>query len=84
MRNAHRLQGVTWLTTCGGLFDFLAGKNSRAPEWMQAAGMEWIYRTMLEPRRLAWRYFVTNPHAIWLFLTQTRKHPVKLEAQADT
>ncbi len=28
--------------------------------------MEWLFRTLLEPRRLARRYFVTNPHAIYL------------------
>ena len=71
VRNAHRLKGVTWLKTCGGLFDFVAGKNRRAPEWMQSMGLEWLYRTFLEPRRLFLRYFITNPHAIWLFVTRS-------------
>lgn len=71
VRNADRLKGVTWLKTCGGLFDFLAGKNSRAPDWMQAMGLEWLYRTLLEPRRLLMRYVVTNAHSIWLFITKS-------------
>lgn len=63
-RNIDRLTGVGVIKTSGGLFDFLSGKNSRAPNWMQRAGLEWIYRIWLEPRRLAMRYITTNPQAI--------------------
>ncbi|MBV1696813.1 MAG: WecB/TagA/CpsF family glycosyltransferase [Hyphomicrobiales bacterium] len=73
MRNRDRLQGVGLIKTSGGLFDYIAGKNSRAPAWMQKAGLEWAYRTFLEPRRLAGRYFVTNPHALFLLLTRTKQ-----------
>ncbi len=62
-RNRDRLD-VGIIKTSGGLFDFLSGKNSRAPGWMQAAGLEWAYRAWLEPRRLAMRYLTTNPLAI--------------------
>jgi exopolysaccharide biosynthesis WecB/TagA/CpsF family protein len=62
--------------TCGGLFDFLAGKNSRAPNWMQSVGLEWFYRAMLEPRRLGWRYLMTNPHAIYVMWTDSGEYPV--------
>ena len=71
VRNKKRLRGVAWVKTCGGLFDFLAGKNSRAPGWMQAIGFEWAYRIMLEPRRLWWRYVVTNIHSLILFMTRS-------------
>jgi exopolysaccharide biosynthesis WecB/TagA/CpsF family protein len=71
MRNRDRLRGVGVIKTSGGLFDFLAGKNSRAPAWMQSAGLEWAYRIYLEPRRLAGRYLMTNPHALFLLLTRT-------------
>lgn len=67
----EKLTGVTWIKTCGGLFDFLAGNNSRAPQWMQDAGLEWVYRLALEPKRLFWRYALTNPHAIYLMLTKS-------------
>lgn len=40
----------------GGSFDFLSGKVSRAPVWMQRCGAEWVYRVMQEPTRLARRY----------------------------
>ena len=56
----------------GGLFNFLSGKNSRAPAWMQRAGLEWLYRTMLEPKRLFWRYLTTNPRALYLLFHDSR------------
>jgi len=63
-RNRDRLTGVGVIKTSGGLFDFISGKNERAPAWMQASGLEWLYRVWLEPRRLAVRYLTTNPRAI--------------------
>ena len=71
MRNRDRLRGVGVIKTSGGLFDFLSGKNPRAPVWIQNAGLEWAYRIYLEPRRLAGRYLMTNPHALFLLLTRT-------------
>jgi N-acetylglucosaminyldiphosphoundecaprenol N-acetyl-beta-D-mannosaminyltransferase len=72
-RNRDRLRGVGLIKTSGGLFDFVSGKNSRAPAWMQRLGLEWAYRIYLEPRRLAGRYLMTNPHAIFLLLTRTAR-----------
>jgi N-acetylglucosaminyldiphosphoundecaprenol N-acetyl-beta-D-mannosaminyltransferase len=40
----------------GATIDFLAGERRRAPLWMQDAGLEWLYRIVSEPRRLAVRY----------------------------
>jgi N-acetylglucosaminyldiphosphoundecaprenol N-acetyl-beta-D-mannosaminyltransferase len=61
---AHRFKalipGLTWVRTCGGLFDFLSGLRPRAPKAMQKAGLDWAYRMVLEPRRLGWRYATTN------------------------
>jgi N-acetylglucosaminyldiphosphoundecaprenol N-acetyl-beta-D-mannosaminyltransferase len=70
--NLHRLTSVGLAMTCGGLFDFLAGKATRAPNWMQAAGLEWAYRMWREPRRLTWRYATTNPHAAYYLLRGSR------------
>jgi N-acetylglucosaminyldiphosphoundecaprenol N-acetyl-beta-D-mannosaminyltransferase len=73
IRNRNRLRNVGLIKTSGGLFDFLSGKNHRAPDWMQAVGLEWAYRIFLEPRRLAARYAMTNPHALFLLLTRTQR-----------
>lgn len=66
------LTGVTWLKTCGGLVDFLAGDRRRAPGWLQNLGMEWAYRVLQEPRRLFWRYATTNIHSIFRMAVLTR------------
>jgi N-acetylglucosaminyldiphosphoundecaprenol N-acetyl-beta-D-mannosaminyltransferase len=71
VRNRERLTGVGVIKTSGGLFDFLSGERSRAPVWMQRASLEWLYRMLLEPRRLLVRYAVTNPHAAYLLLTRS-------------
>lgn len=51
---------VTVTHGVGGSFDVMAGKVVRAPEWMQRSGLEWLYRLLQEPYRLAWRYARTN------------------------
>ena len=45
----------------GGLFDFIAGEKPRAPAAIRGVGMEWAWRLMIEPKRLARRYLVGNP-----------------------
>jgi len=45
----------------GALLDFLSGTATRAPLWMRRARVEWLYRLLREPRRLARRYLVGNP-----------------------
>lgn len=72
IRNRYALRGVGAIKTSGGLLNFLSGRCSRAPKWMQDAGLEWLYRMALEPRRLLWRYASTNVHAAYLLLTHTR------------
>lgn len=71
VRNRHRLTSVGVIKTSGGLFDFLSGSRSRAPVWMQDAGLEWFWRACLEPKRLGWRYLKTNPLALYLLLTKS-------------
>jgi exopolysaccharide biosynthesis WecB/TagA/CpsF family protein len=72
VRNQHRLK-VGWIVTCGGCFNFVVGDYARAPRWMQAAGLEWLYRMLREPKRLFWRYAVTNPVAAFALLTKTAR-----------
>ncbi len=76
VRNRHKLQGVAWLKTCGGLYAFLCGDAPRAPEWMQRLGLEWLFRTMQDPKRLAWRYLTTNPHSFYRLIVHTRRQAV--------
>ena len=71
VRHRHRLTSVGVIKTSGGLFDFLAGFKPRAPVWMQDAGLEWVWRASLEPKRLGWRYLKTNPLALYLLLAKS-------------
>jgi N-acetylglucosaminyldiphosphoundecaprenol N-acetyl-beta-D-mannosaminyltransferase len=49
----------------GAAFDFNSGKLERAPAWMGDTGLEWLFRLLVEPKRLWKRYLVTIPSAIW-------------------
>lgn len=71
VRNRSRLQGVGWIRTCGGMLDYYSGRSPRAPLWMQNAGLEWLFRSVLEPRRLGSRYLRTNVPALYHLLTKT-------------
>ncbi|MDX1993257.1 MAG: WecB/TagA/CpsF family glycosyltransferase [bacterium] len=50
-RNLPRLK-VQMAMGVGGTFDFIAGIIPRAPVWMRRAGLEWLYRLYLQPRRI--------------------------------
>src|SRR4030088_1251590 len=69
---APRVCNVGVMQTAGGLFNFLSGSRPRAPLWMQRLGLEWAWRIWLEPRRLPWGYFTTNPRALHLLFTRNR------------
>ena len=56
--------------TVGGLFDFFSGRVPRAPLAWRELGLEWLFRLLQEPRRLAKRYLVGNPLFILLALKQ--------------
>jgi N-acetylglucosaminyldiphosphoundecaprenol N-acetyl-beta-D-mannosaminyltransferase len=51
---------ATALIGVGAAFDFHAGTKPRAPRWMQRSGLEWLFRLISEPRRLAGRYLIDN------------------------
>jgi N-acetylglucosaminyldiphosphoundecaprenol N-acetyl-beta-D-mannosaminyltransferase len=56
--HAHcRELGVPVCGQVGATVDFTAGRISRAPAWMQRAGLEWVYRLATEPARLGPRYW---------------------------
>lgn len=65
--------GVDFVMGVGGTFDVVAGKVTRAPLWMQNAGLEWLYRVLQEPGRMWKRYLVTNSAFAWLLLKEKVK-----------
>ncbi len=54
----------------GGAFEVMAGLVPRAPKWMHAAGMEWFYRLIQEPKRMYRRYLIEAPLFIPLIIRQ--------------
>jgi N-acetylglucosaminyldiphosphoundecaprenol N-acetyl-beta-D-mannosaminyltransferase len=66
-RNLERI-GPLFAMGVGGSFDVWAGKATRAPRWMQRAGLEWFHRFAQEPRRMWRRYLVGNLRFAWIVL----------------
>ena len=54
----------------GALFDFISGAVPRAPAWMRRLRLEWLFRLIMEPKRLWHRYVVGNP----VFLLHLLRH----------
>jgi exopolysaccharide biosynthesis WecB/TagA/CpsF family protein len=54
----------------GAAFPFLAGRLRQAPGWMQKRGLEWLYRLLVEPRRLWRRYLYLNPSYMLIIALQ--------------
>ncbi|WP_373355174.1 WecB/TagA/CpsF family glycosyltransferase [Pseudoroseicyclus sp. CXY001] len=50
--------GVGFVSIGAGL-DFLAGTQRRAPEWVRRLALEWLWRMLSNPRRLAGRYLAS-------------------------
>ncbi len=80
LAQALQLRGkARGLALCiGASINFLTGVERRAPLWMQRLGMEWFFRLINDPKRLAQRYLVRGPR-IFLLLSQLnfvlRSHP---------
>jgi len=47
---------VSYIITIGAAFDFYTGQVRQAPRWIQQLSLEWLFRLIQEPRRLAGRY----------------------------
>jgi N-acetylglucosaminyldiphosphoundecaprenol N-acetyl-beta-D-mannosaminyltransferase len=67
-RHAAELPAV--LVGVGAASDVLAGRSPSAPLWMTRLGIEWAFRLVHEPRRLARRYLWDDPRFFWWMLRQ--------------
>lgn len=57
----HREElGVPISLGLGASLDFEAGNIKRAPKWMADSGLEWLYRIIQDPKRLAKRYLIDD------------------------
>lgn len=57
LENRERLPGGVCLP-CGAALDYVAGVVPKPPRWTGRLGVEWLFRLLVEPRRLAHRYLI--------------------------
>ena len=60
-----KLTNTYFIITVGAAFDFHIGKVRQAPKFMQKNGLEWLFRLIMEPKRLWKRYFSIVPLFIY-------------------
>ena len=53
IENLHHLTNIRTIACLGGSLDVWAGDIARAPAWMSRAGLEWFWRMLRQPKRLA-------------------------------
>jgi exopolysaccharide biosynthesis WecB/TagA/CpsF family protein len=65
---ALKMHGIArGLALCvGASINFVTGIERRAPPWMRRIGIEWLYRLLQNPKRLAYRYLVRGPRIFFL------------------
>ena len=64
---------AAFLFTIGAAFDFYTNRQRQAPRWMQRSGLEWLFRLLMEPKRLGRRYAEVIPKFIWLNIISALK-----------
>jgi N-acetylglucosaminyldiphosphoundecaprenol N-acetyl-beta-D-mannosaminyltransferase len=71
---AHQGKIPAVMLGVGAAFDFHSGRVKQAPPWMQKIGLEWLFRLIIEPKRLWKRYFKHNPRFLLFFFIQLRRY----------
>jgi N-acetylglucosaminyldiphosphoundecaprenol N-acetyl-beta-D-mannosaminyltransferase len=57
----------------GAAFDFHSGRVKRAPLFVQNLGLEWLFRLLMEPRRLWKRYAYNNSRFLFFLIIQVAR-----------
>ncbi|MEM6254296.1 MAG: WecB/TagA/CpsF family glycosyltransferase [Cyanobacteria bacterium P01_D01_bin.156] len=60
VKHRDRLPNIKTFLAVGAAIDFEAGHKPRSPEFVTELGLEWLYRTMSEPKRLWRRYLIED------------------------
>lgn len=50
--NINKIKNLKLAMGVGGTFDFISGKAKRAPKFLRDAGFEWLWRLIIQPRRI--------------------------------
>ncbi|MBI2634849.1 WecB/TagA/CpsF family glycosyltransferase [Candidatus Peregrinibacteria bacterium] len=70
-RNLKKLNKIKVAVGVGGTFDFIAGTRKRAPQWLQKIGLEWLYRLIQQPLRIARIYRATIKFPVRVLKSRT-------------
>ncbi len=54
----------------GAAFDIHTGRAKDSPDWVKAAGLQWLHRLLQEPSRLWKRYLINNPIFVYKMASQ--------------
>lgn len=79
VKHRDRLPSIKTFLAIGAAIDFEAGHKPRSPEFVTELGLEWLYRTLSEPKRLWRRYLVEDMPFFslvfqqWLAIRKQRK-----------
>lgn len=60
VKHRHAMPNIKTFLAVGAAIDFEAGHKPRSPEFVTELGLEWLYRTMSEPKRLWKRYLIED------------------------
>ncbi|MGA7934589.1 MAG: WecB/TagA/CpsF family glycosyltransferase [Kovacikia sp.] len=90
-QNRKRLTNITRIMAIGATLDFMAGKQKRAPIWMQKNGLEWFYRLLHEPIRLSKRYLIRDVQFFYylskglfgIYRNPFEKYPEELKSKEE-
>ena len=74
IRRLRQGQPGLWMGV-GGSFDVWSGNKKRAPRWMGALHIEWLYRLLQEPAR--WRRMLSLPRYALAVLSGSRPTPAR-------
>ena len=80
LENRDRLPAGAVVANVGGCFDYLAGSQKLAPRWMGRFGLEWLYRLVNAPGRLAGRY-LWEPLKLAAVIARHRGRPPRREGE---
>lgn len=79
VKHRNRLPSIKTFLAIGAAIDFEAGHKPRSPHFVTELGLEWLYRTMSEPKRLWRRYLIEDMPFFnlvfqqWLAMRKQRK-----------
>ena len=71
LQNNKEMLDIPVSIVVGAGISFMSGVKKRAPMWVRAVGLEWLYRTTQEPRRL-WRRYIVGIPAFFFYLLRLK------------